>query len=643
MRRPKRIIILRSRDGLERHLERLRSGVLAVDTETTGFKWQHGDLVGSINLAAGNTAVFAYKDALGPVARWLSDQIKARRELVFHHAKFDLHHLRSTFGIRVPYLVHNTFVQSFLVDNRGANAFRWRTKKPHDLKELAAVYVDPEAKDNEKELNQQIRALGGKGLGDWLLANEETYATYAAMDAWYTLQLHYQLYDRIIFWQQPSEHYPPLDFMYTLEQRMTRALVDMEERGIMASRTFLERWRIEELEPKLKEVTNQLDRMARKRRRDINWNAPGQIADFLFTPRPRGLGLPVTKRSEKTKQPSTDTSTLLDLHHPIGPLIVQYRETFKQWSSYAVSLVQSICADGAIRPNIKSTGAETGRTSCEDPNLQQQTRISGVRKAYHPRKGLEFRMADYSQIEMRLAAHFGNEPALIRGFCEDPDFDTHHNTALRMFGKKYAPDDPIKQHRKFAKILNFTTIFGGGVNKVTEQLIDLMEYKEALAGCRDFGHKRLPPGANPWRILAQELKTRYKQEMPNLMKALRQSAKLAEQRGYAMHAYGGHRYLDDRWYRAFNTEVQGTAGIRGKLGLCDVYEEVQLNWGQIGLMLIIHDEIIYETEGSPRVDRKVLKLMAEMKKFKVPIIADMSGSKTNWQEKKKIDLSRRAA
>lgn len=635
MRRPKRIIILRSADGLDEHLSRLRAGPLAVDTETTGFKWQHGDLVGSINLAAGKTAVFAYKEALGPVARWLSNEVKANRELVFHNAKFDLHHLRSTFGLRVPYPVHNTHAQSFLVDNRGANAFRWRTKKPHDLKELAAVYVDPDAKDNEKELMTQIRALGGRNLGDWLLANEEVYATYAAMDSWYTLQLHKGFVERIRHWVQPSEHYPPLWFMYDLEMRVTRALVDMEERGIMANREFLERWRIEELEPKLKKVTDQLDRIARKRRRDINWNAPAQIASFLFDARPHGLGLQIKKRSEKTKQPSTDGSTLLDLDHAIGPLIVQYRETFKQWSSYAVSLVDAICADGAIRPNIKSTGAETGRTSCEDPNLQQQTRTSGVRKAYHPRKGLVFRMADYSQIEMRLAAHFGNETALIEGFCNDPDFDTHVATALKMFGKRF---NPKTQHRKYAKILNFTTIFGGGENKVAEQLIDLMEYDEAIAGCREFGHRHLAPGTNPWRVLAHELKVRYKKEMPHLIKALRDDARQAEARGYAMHDYGGHRFFDDRWYRAFNTRVQGTAGVRAKIGLVNTHEEVQLIDKNIGLMLIIHDELFYESEGSPKVDRKVLQLMAEMKRFKVPIIADMSGSAKNWQDKEKIKL-----
>jgi DNA polymerase-1 len=637
VRRPRRLIVKSTRDGLDDLFARLKHGPLAVDTETTDLPWWDGKtLVGSINLAAGETSAFLYKNALAPAARYLSDEVKEGRELVFHDAKFDLHHLRESFGLHVPYPVHDTKVMSFLLDNRGVWAYGHRGDKPHSLKPLASIFVDPEAKDPERELLAAIRAAGGRDKGDWLLAPEQLFGPYGALDPWYTLQLFLQFRERIRHWAQPSARVPSLWSLYELERWMILALRDMEERGILADREFLERWRRRKLEPKKLELERRLAKLAG---REINWNSADQLSQLLYNRKPRGLGLVPERMTDggrkKIPKPSTDTVALLNLAHPIGPIMVQYRETFKQWSSYTISLVNAIAPDGAIHPTFKSTGTEPGRTSCVNPNLQQQTRVSGVRKAYHPRPGLVFRMADYMQIEMRLAAHFGREPSLLRGFLSDPTFDPHGATALKMFGRLY---DPKSQHRKFAKILNFTTIFGGGVQKISEQLIDLMEEDEAIAGCREFGIRKLPPGLTPWRALAGELKARYKAEMPNLMRALRDDADLAEQRGYAMHDFGGHRFFDDRWYRAFNTRIQGTAGVQAKRGLVNVYRECQLNRGELALLLIIHDEIFYESEGDPRTDRRVLELMKETKRFRIPIVAEISGSAKNWQSKVKIKL-----
>lgn len=638
MRRPRVLRILSTPDGLDEAFGRLEGRrPLAVDTETSGLPWWK-ELVGAICLAANDTAYFCYKGALAPAAKFLGRQVRRERALVFHNAKFDLHHMRKTFGLHVPYPVHDTAVMSFLVDNRGVHAYgKWKDK-PHGLKPLASVFVDPDAEEPEKALLAQIRARGGTDKGDWLLADEALFGEYGALDPWYTLRLYEQFIERIRHWPQPSdEDTDSLMSLYDLERWCILAFRDMEARGICADREFLERWRVETLEPELAKTKAKLLELAG---RDINWNSVPQLRQLLFGKRKDGgLGLVPERFTEPTEkqrvgQPSTDTVALLDLKHPIGAVLVQYRALFKQWSSYAVSLVESIADDGAIHPSFKSTGAETGRTSCVDPNLQQQTRVSGVRKAYRPRKGLVFRFADYSQVEMRLAGHFGNEPVLIDGFCNDPDFDTHDGTARMMFGKSY---DPTSQHRKFAKILNFTTVFGGGEAKVTEQLVDLMDIDEATAGCRAF-EADVPPGTTPWRVLAHELKVRYKATFPNLIRALREEADTAERRGYAMHAFGGHRFLEDRWYRAFNTKVQGTAGVQAKRGLVNVYRELQLGSGELALLLLIHDEIVYESEGNPRTDRRVLELMQELTRFKVPIIAEMSGSSTTWQDKVKVKL-----
>jgi DNA polymerase-1 len=625
MRRPKHLHILKSPDGLSDHLQRFARGPLAVDTETSGLEWYRGDLVGSINCAAGRRAFVAYGDALGPVARWLGDQVKASRELVFHNAKFDLHQLRETFGLHVPYLVHDTNIQSFVVDNRGANAFGWRTKKKHSLKELAQVYVDDTAGDPEAALLSAIRRRGGAHKGDWPLLldtpDERYFAEYSALDPWYTLQLHQRIHN----WVQPEEEgwvYPSLASVYEREQWLIRAFLDMEARGIKCSRRFLERWR-DELKVELDQQVRELTRLSKGA--TINWNSWQQLQHLLY----QTLGI--------AGGPGTDAVSLTKLDHPIGPTMVKYREVFKQWSSYGNSLLEAITERGTIHPTFRSTGADTHRTSCVEPNLQQQTRVSGVRKAYRPRKGLVFRLADYSQVEMRFAGHIAQDPTLIDGFNQDPDFDTHGTTARRMFGKRF---DPNSQHRKFGKIINFTKLFGGGEDKVTEQLINLISLKEAQAGCKALNARR-QPGVNAWRALARAIIARFNEEYRPLTQQIRSEASKAEHRGYMMNLFGGHRFFDegdDRWYAAFNTKVQGTAAIQAKEGLARVYRREQLKRGSLALLLLIHDEIVYESDGDPATDRRVLKHMQDLTSYRVPIIADMSGSTTSWQDKEKIKL-----
>lgn len=632
--KPRHLKILSKPEGLERWFERLRPGTLAVDTETTGLRWWK-DLVGGICLAAGDTAIFAYKGALEGTARWLGDQVKRRRPLVFHNAKFDLHMLRGTFGLHVDYLVHDTSVQSFLLDNRGASAYTGSPVPDHHLKSLATCFVDPNAYDHEKELMRAIRSAGGKDKGDWLLAPEETFGTYSAMDPWYTLQLHKQFYSRLFHWHQPAAHYPSLMSLYEQEQWLILCFRDMEERGIMVNRTFLEEWR-DDLAKQLQAQRRKLWKLAGKR--EINWNSTPQLRTLLYDK----MKLSVQRWTKPKKpttpfNPSTDEVALLTLGHPIGAALVKYREINKQYTSYAKSLLEAIAPDGAIHATFKSTGARTGRSSCSDPNLQQQTRESGVRKAYYPRKGLVFRFSDYSQVEMRFAADAANEPTLVRGFRDEADFDTHRATAQVMYGLP----EPSSRQRKFGKILNFTTLFGGGVAKVAEQLQERLTLDEVLQALHEQ-HYHLRPGETPYLALAQLLKDRYNNAMPNIRAASRAEQKQAEDYGYVMNAFGRHRFMDKgKEYAAFNSRIQGTAGDQAKKGLVRVYREEQLDRKEIGLMLLIHDELVYESEGRPSTDRRVLRHMRDLTSFRVPIIADMAGSKVSWQDKVKINLEKK--
>ena len=110
--------------------------------------------------------------------------------------------------------------------------------------------------------------------------------------------------------------------------------------------------------------------------------------------------------------------------------------------------------------------------------------------------------------------------------------------------------------------------------------------------------------------------------------------------GFVVDAYGYHRWLDeDESYKAMNSKVQGSAAHKAKEGMVNVYRELQLGTGEIGIIMQVHDDVVYESDGDPKTDRRVLELLEDHTNFSVPIVADMKGSDKNWQDKESIDLS----
>lgn len=238
---------------------------------------------------------------------------------------------------------------------------------------------------------------------------------------------------------------------------------------------------------------------------------------------------------------------------------------------------------------------------------------------------------------MRFAAHAANDPTLVNGFLNDPSFDTHAATAKKMWGLR---GEPTKQQRKFAKIMNFAILYGAGINKIASSLISLLSVDDAYKAVKELGHSA-KPGEPPHRSLAILLQQRYFKEFKAVKGAATRSTRQAENRGLAMNAFGRHRFLDEgKEYTAFNTEVQGDGADQAKRGIVNMYRELQLgSSGCIALQMQIHDEAVYQSDGDPKIDKRVLELLAEMKMFRVPIIADVSGSLTTWQDKKELKVA----
>jgi len=623
---PRYQYIVRGTDGIQEVFDRLEHGALGVDTETTGFDWTV-DRVGALCLAAGDTSAFFVKNALGRAAKWLANQIKRRRRLVFHNGKFDMHMIRETFGIHIAYPVHDTLVMSRLLDNRGVPKERfpfWSFN--HELDTLANFYVHMDASDAHTELIDAIRDVVGRRknqLADWLVAPVRVQGKYGGRDPWYTLRLYDMFISMIQHWPQP-DGYPKLMELYHNERWLMLALRDMEERGVKLDQEFLHRWLA-----KAKRRTDKLtDKMNRRAGYDLNWNSNPQIRELFW----EELEL------EQVDGEKLNKKVLLRLDHPLATLLLQRRKHSKMVSS-GRALLTNLDSRGHLHSHYNQN-VDTGRMSATK-GFHQFARDSGVRKAVVPsKKGLVLRSADYSQVEMRFAAHFSGEETLINGFNNDPKFDTHAALAKRMFGLR-RKREPSHGQRDRGKTMNFAMLYGAGEDAVTSQLIDKISAEEARQSCIELGH--IPSRSeSPFRSLAKLLRDAVRSSYPRMWSFTKEEEELTKVFGYVVDAYGYHRWLDENEaYKAMNSKVQGSAAHKAKEGMVNVYRELQMGTGQIAIIMQVHDDIVYEGDGDPEIDRRVIALLEDRKNFSVPITADLKGSDKNWQDKESITLPKK--
>lgn len=621
---PRHQYIVRGPDGIQAVLDRLHRGILAVDTEDTGLDWTV-DRVGALCFAAGDTAAFFCKDALETAARWFADQVARHRKLVFHYGKYDLHMIRETFGIHVDYPIHDTHIMSHLLDDRGAPKDRYPFySQSHGLDDLALAFVRDDAKIAGDDLVDAIRAKVGRRSGqmkDWLVAPIRKSGRYGSDDAWDTLRLYDQFISRIAHWPQPAG-YPSLMSLYENERWLLLALRDMEERGVMIDPDYVDRW-LARAQRKLARLENRMNRRAGY---DLNWRSHPQVKALFWDE----LDL------EQIDGRSTDKRSLLKMAHPLAALLLKQRKLAKMVSS-GRSLLKNIKADGAIHASYNQN-VHTGRMSATE-GLHQFARDSGIRAGVIPHRGTVLRSADYSQIEMRFAAHYSDEDILVDGFNHDPKFDTHSALARRMFGLR-PTRKPSAPQRDRGKTMNFAMIYGAGEDAVTEQLIDKISAAEALQSCLELGY-RPSLGESPFRALAHLLRSAVRESYPKLWEFTKDEEALAKFQGFVVDAFGYHRYLhEDEAYKAMNSKLQGSAAHQAKVGVVNVYRELQRRDGALAMIMQIHDDVVYESDGDPQTDRRAIELLEDHDSFRVPIVADLKGSALHWEAKKTITLTK---
>lgn len=317
---------------------------------------------------------------------------------------------------------------------------------------------------------------------------------------------------------------------------------------------------------------------------DFNLNSPKQLSEILY----EKLGLP------KNKSHSTDEKSLLKIldKHPSIALILEYRELNKLFNTYTTPLLRLKDKDDKIHTTFIQTGTATGRLSSHSPNLQNIPVRSP--KGLLIRKGFiasskEYCLlgVDYSQIELRLLAHFSQDKDLVDAFLKGRDI--HLETSKALFG-----EDLAKEKRSIAKSINFGLVYGMGSKKLSETLnIPLNEAKSYI----EAYFKRFPS--------IKDYLNRMKEEILKTSKAF---TLLGRYRVFDF--TGANDYIKGNYLReGVNAIFQGSASDLLKLGMLKVSERFKNN-PSVRLLLQVHDELIFEIE-----EKNALELQQEIQRI----------------------------
>lgn len=349
----------------------------------------------------------------------------------------------------------------------------------------------------------------------------------------------------------------------------------------------------------------------------FNINSPKQVGELLFDK----LKLDSKAKKLKTGQYSTSEEVLVALkdRHEIVGLILDYRALSKLITTYISALPGYIAADGKIHTTYNQTVTATGRLSSSNPNLQnlpiRSERGRFIREAVIPDDGCLFLSADYSQIELRLMAHFSQDEHLLAAFRNGQD--VHAATAAKIFGLPI--EQVTKDQRRKAKTANFGIIYGISAFGLSQQL-----------DCS--------------RTEAKQLIDDYFAAFPRVIEYIESQKELARQKGYAETLFGRKRYLPDihsqnATVRSFaernavNAPIQGTAADIIKMAMVSIHRRLKEEKLQAQMTMQVHDELNFNVPAQEvdRVREIVVSEMQNAVQLSVPLIAEC-GVGRNWLE-----------
>ncbi|ENW86053.1 MULTISPECIES: DNA polymerase I [Acinetobacter] len=570
----------------------------AFDTETTSLDYRIAQIVG-FSVAFDATEAFYVPlahDYAGAPEQLNRETVLAQIkpilenpavEKIGHHLKYDAHVLENH-GIHLQGWYFDTMLASYVLNSVATR---------HGMDDVARLYLS--------HLTTTYEQIAGKGAKQKTFnqIEIETAAHYAAEDAHVTYRLYEVLNEKL-------QRHPELsNLLHHIEMPVARVLTQMEENGIKLDLNFLDQLGVEfsntmlQLEQQIIELAGQ----------PFNVSSPKQVGEILF----EKLGIKGGKKTA-TGQYSTSESILEKIEHPIASLIVEYRGLSKLKSTYTDGLQkQANSSSHRVHTSYHQALTATGRLSSTDPNLQNiPVRMDigrQIRKAFIAPEGRVLLAADYSQIELRLMAHFSQDDALVDAFNHGQD--VHRRTAAEVLN--IALEDVTPDQRRQAKAVNFGLLYG----------------MSEFGLIRQLGFTREE---------SQNYIKQYFQRYPGIYEYMQRTRQVALEQGFVETLTGRRLYTPDIDARnmmvrkaaeraAINAPLQGSAADIIKMAMVEV--DKMLPRHQAKMLLQVHDELVFEVDANvaDELAPKLAEVMQSVIELSVPLVVEV-GKGQNWDE-----------
>ena len=588
---------------------------IAIDTETTSTHAVGCDLVGiSIAWEPGKAAYIPIRAPMGEPTLDESFVLETLRstlesptiEKIGHNIKFDAIVLRSAgggkSGIRLAGITTDTMVADYLLHPGGRN---------HTLDDMS--------KRRLSHTTTSIKELIGTGKKQIRMDEVpvDEVAPYACED----VDVPLRLVDTL---QSELDDESLRELYDTLEMPLIEVLIEMESNGIRVDAETLKEMsgRFE------KEIADLKTLVYAAAGHEFNLDSPKQLSVVLFDE----LELPVIKKTKTGR--STDADVLSQLAsqkdiagHEIAQHLLQYRQATKLKNTYIDALPQLICEKtGRVHTSFRQDVAATGRLSSSEPNLQnipiRTEQGKAIRGAFTSgNDGWVLLGADYSQIELRVLAHYSGDEALLKAYHDDADI--HTRVAAEVFDLDET--EVTSDIRRIAKTINFGIVYGQspfGLAKTLaipkDEARDYIEgYFKRYAGVEAFMMDTLARCRNEGYVSTMLGRRRE-------IQGVRDLANLPESK---------RRSLTEVERIAINMPIQGTAADLIKLAMLKVYQELQASDLQAKLLLQIHDELLLETPADEveALTELIVNAMSGVMELDVPLKVDVASGRT-WAE-----------
>ncbi|MBN2482159.1 MAG: DNA polymerase I [Bacteroidales bacterium] len=563
------------------------------DTETTGLNVREAEIIGLS--VAFESRVAYYISLTDQNRKEFLELLRAALESltikkIGQNLKFDLQILKK-YGIEVEGPMFDTMIAHYLI----------QPELRHNMDYLAEIYL------NYKTIRIE-ELIGDKGKDQKNMQNVDIQEVkeYACEDA----DITWQLYG--IFSQKINEM--NLNRLSEkVEMPLIKVLADMENSGFTISTEGLYNYS-EVLKKEIYKTEKEIYQLAGV---EFNISSPRQLGEILFD----RLKITENAKRTKTKQYSTSEDVLskIEHKHPIVSKILEYRMLLKLLNTYVDALPALINPEtNKIHTSFDQAWVATGRLSSKSPNLQnipvRDERGREIRKAFIPSNGNVLLSADYSQIELRLMAHFSEDENMIEAFLNQEDI--HTATAAKIF--KVPFDEVTREMRSQAKTANFGIIYGISAFGLAQRL-------------------------NISRKVASDLIADYFRTYYKVKEYMNKSIQFAKQKGYVETIMGRRRYLSDinsanaivrgvAERNAINAPLQGSAADIIKLAMVNIHQIVKGNF-KTRMILQVHDELIFDV-FKPELEQIAGIVKHEMEHavdLRVPLTVDI-GTGNNWLE-----------